>query len=607
MELTKYTINIKAPKVLFFCTYDNIIIGILLRQPVKCFKLLYKIWGEEKLKKIIVLLMIISLGAGATSCSIQSRYGETQQNDANSNIYSNSDEIMDKGPVKGGTLNLFTSIPDTLNPILTNNAYVQSFSSLIFEGLVKIGSDQKPTPVLSDAWTVSDNKLEWTFHLRDNVFWHDNTPFTAEDVEFTFQTILNTNLNSVYKRNVQNITTFAAIGKSTFRITLKKPNSFTAEMMTFPIIPKHYYLGDEIVNPAKNMAPVGTGSFMFKSYEGEKIIRLTANQNWWNSKGNEANKLKQPYLDEINIKVYEKPDDGLNAFQTRDVDVAFIDSTDYDKYKIRSDLTIKDYPGKDFEFIALNLQNPALASNLVRQAIAYGIDKKRILQETMPGKMLEESMPIIPGTWIYDEIPDSTTRDGKRAKDALLQDGWKDDKGTMYKYIDGRLTYLNFELIVNDDNELRKKIAYKVSEQLKEIGINIQVTPLKWEDEFKKIDSKEFDMTLLGCRVSSLPDISFLYSTPYLYSYSPLAARNISNYSNTSVDGYIEKIFAENDFANRKTMFSNMVGIICNDVPYIGLFSHKNAVIYSKKIRGNLDPYAWDKLNNISEWYIPEK
>jgi peptide/nickel transport system substrate-binding protein len=112
-----------------------------------------------------------------------------------------SGDIMDKGPVRGGNLRLFSTVPDTLNPILTKNLYVKDFSELIFESMTKLDKSQKPIPVLADKWEVSQDGLTWVFYLRNDVVWQDGTPFTAEDVEFTLKNILDPKVDTIYKKN----------------------------------------------------------------------------------------------------------------------------------------------------------------------------------------------------------------------------------------------------------------------------------------------------------------------------------------------------------------------------------------------------------------------
>jgi len=80
----------------------------------------------------------------------------------------------------------------------------------------------------------------------------------------------------------ENVESFLAQDSRTFKVLLKSPNSFTPELMTFPVIPKHYFLGEDILTTPKNNSPIGTGPYKFAEYRQGEYIRLTCNENWWN-------------------------------------------------------------------------------------------------------------------------------------------------------------------------------------------------------------------------------------------------------------------------------------------------------------------------------------
>lgn len=552
------------------------------------------------IKKWIMALLVLSISFSMTSCKIPIDINKNDIEDTNTAIKKNKDDVMDKGPVRGGTINLFSTVPDTLNPILTQNAYVQDFSGFIFESLVKLDRNQNPQPQLADKWEVSSDGLTWTFHIRGDVLWHDNMPLTAEDVEFTVSTILNQSINSVYKRNVQNFTTFAAIDRSSFRVILKKPDSFTAELMTFPIIPKHYFLGEDMSKTPRNMKPLGTGPYKFVSYtEGSSII-LNTNDIWWQSKSNEKGQAVLPYIGEINVKIFDKGKDSINAFQNRDTDITYIEAADCSKYTGRSDLIIKKYPGRNFEFVTFNLSKPALADKAVRQAIAFTLNKSRIVNDLLPGAAIAADLPLIPDTWLYDSNIVSYTASPAKAKEILAQDGWKDSNGILYKNINGVYAQLNLEMLINDDNGIREKVAEEIKQQMAEIGINLQIKKIGWDEEFKLINTRKFDMALLGWSIASTPDVSFAYSTPEI-----ATGRNVSGYSNPQVDIQLQQLLSENDSSKKKMLFQSLKTIINDDVPYIGLYFYNNALLFNKRVRGDMNPYVWDKYNDITKWYIP--
>ncbi|MCX7711069.1 MAG: peptide ABC transporter substrate-binding protein [Clostridia bacterium] len=554
------------------------------------------------MKKVSILLIIMLLATILlTSCKLPEEMGKAEEKqELDSVLNKNKDDVMDSGPVRRGTLKLFSTKPDNLNPVLTNNIYIQNASKMVFESLVKLDKKQKPVPMLAEKWEVSPDGLMWTFYLKQNIQWHDKMPFSSEDVEFTIATILNPASNSVYRKNIENITTFASIDRNTFRIALKKPNSFTPELMTFPIIPKHYYVGEDVIKSQRNMKPVGTGPYKFLEYQENSVIKFIMNENWWNSKNNEKNAPELPYIHDVEVKIFDNVKDSLSAFQTRDIDSTVIMTGDSSKFSGRTDLTIKKFPSNHFEFIAFNLSNPILSDKVVRQAIAHAVNKTKLIDDILPGDAIASDLPVIPDTWLYDTNVLNYTPSPSKAKELLIQNGWKEENEVLRKRINGINTALELEILVNEDNETRFKAATAISEQLKAAGINLKVRKLPWEDEFKLINSRKFDMVLLGSTTTSIPDISFLYSSSEIAS-----GRNISGYSNKSVDTYLEQMSTENDSSYKKALFLNMKSMINDEVPYIGLYFYNHAMLYNKKVKGELDPYLWDIMNNMTKWYIP--
>ncbi|HHV98569.1 MAG TPA: peptide ABC transporter substrate-binding protein [Clostridiaceae bacterium] len=563
------------------------------------------------MKRVLLTIAVFAVCVIFASCGTMVQYQDGQEhnlNNINMNIYI-SDNVIDRGVTRGGTLNLFTTVPDTLNPVSTKNVFVQGFSGLVFESLIKLQENQSPLPVLADRWSVSQDGLVWTFHIREDVKWHDGTPLTAEDVEFTVNEILNSGNGSIYKSNLQGATSFGAIDRNNFRIVIGKPNSFQAELMTFPIIPKHYFekYGDQDL--MSGTLPPGTGPYKFKSIEKDKVIHLTANENWWNALSRGEDSLKLPYIENINVKIYQGVEDALNAFNTKDVDVAFIDFADLERYKGSVHTSLKTYPSRNFEFIALNFNNKILSDGAVRKAIAYSIDRNKIINDILPGRGIISDIPVIPSSWINDTSISSYNVDLVKAREILIENGWNEDNGRWSKRINGKREYLSFELLVNNENLLRKSVAEEIVRQLKNLGIEVTVVPLNWDEMLEKIESGKYDMALMGCTVPQIPDISFLYATPY-FSFIPsegyTVARNISGYTNPDVDDYIIKIFSETDNERKKALFINMTGLISDDVPYLGLYFLNNAVMYRKTIRGTIDSHIWDKYNDITQWYITE-
>ncbi|HEX2945758.1 MAG TPA: peptide ABC transporter substrate-binding protein [Clostridia bacterium] len=611
----------------------------------------------KKSLNILVFLLICTL---LTAC--QTGMGPEQLLQYNSNEGTGQFEdydILDKGPVPGGTLNLFTTEPDTLNPLLTKNTYTADFLNFIYEGLTRLDKNQKAVPVLSDSWTVSPDGLIWDFHIRNGVRWQDGEAFTAYDAEFTIQTLQNNSIDSVYKPLLQNIVTCVAVDSSNIRIALAKPNSFLPEMMSFPIIPKHQFDVKDVLSSSKKFTPVGTGAYNYVSYTPEKNVIMKANKDWWQlSEANSASedgtgenadgggKLagtltdggiaaadKGLYIETIQANIFKSPDDAMGAFQLGEIDVAGIPASDLSKYKGRTDLVIKKYTSRNYEFLAINTRNPVFSDQFARKAIDLAIDRDEIINDVLPGEAEASRLPILQESWIsgtegvkaVSAIPfptseyttqaaiiNSTTSSAIAAKtpsEALLAGGWKLGNDGYYKYIVGVRRYLKVSLLVNSNNSIRVRAAQKICAQLQRAGIPAEIKQVAWNDLMNSVTASKYDMAFIGCRIPQIPDLSYLYSLGYLpvsLAGAGGSAFNVSGYINPAVDANVASLFSETDDDRRKTILKALEDQLYNDTPYIGLYFLRDAMVYGKRLRGPLDPDTWNHFEGFTSWYKPE-
>ena len=576
----------------------------------------------KKAKRAGIIILILSLFL--TSCTVldnsessESRSSgstesidavqlEEQTADVTDSTYRKIDDIMDKGPVKGGELNLFTTKPDTFNPLYTKNSYVKDFLGFVYESLTKLNEKQEVIPALSDKWTVSSDGLVWNFHIRTGVNWQDGKPLTATDVEFSVNSILSTKTDSQYKVLFKNVATFAAVDNENFKIVLSKPNSFLAELMCFPVIPKHQFQGTVATDAGINYKPVGTGPFSFEKFEKNKSVTLGAFRNWWYLDTVE-NPEQLLYVDNINIKVYESSKDAINAFQTSDIDVAAIDASDIGKYFGRTDLIIKKYSSRNFEFLAFNLSGKITEDVSVRNAINKAIDRKSIISGVLNGYAVEADVPVNPDNWLFGSIQgESALTDTPNS--ILTAAGWKKGENYYYKVANGIRKDLKLEILVANGNAQRIKIADRICEQLNAAGISAAVVKMDWDLMMQRITTKKYDIAVMGLRTNRIPDISFMYSNEAAASFtasSSETAWNVAGYNNNDVNLNLQKILLENNNDMKKIYFENAKKIISADMPYIGLFFLDDAVIYRKNVRGKFEPNIWDKYYDITKWYIP--
>lgn len=182
---------------------------------------------------------------------------------------------------------------DTINPILSNNKNVQDISKLIYEPLVNLTADYKSEACLAKEWAKqSDNS--YLIKLRENVRWSNGQRFTSADVRFTIDRLKDT--QTIYSANVQDVTGVDIVDDYTLKINLDKEIPFFEYNLTFPILSKDYYEGEDFSSTSKNSSPVGTGKFKITDAQSSYII-LEKNSSWWN-------KEKEVGLEKIIVNLF---------------------------------------------------------------------------------------------------------------------------------------------------------------------------------------------------------------------------------------------------------------------------------------------------------------
>jgi len=562
------------------------------------------IWLNRGSKLALVVIICISI-SGCNQMSELLNPAVPQESDA----VVNKDAVMDYGPVRGGTLKLFSTHPDTFNPIATTNIYVREMLSNVYEGLVKLDNHTNPVPVLADSWTVSEDLMTWTFSIKKNVFWHDNIPFTAEDVEYTVDVIKKYGgAGSTYRTNLENIAAYAAVDKNTFRVSLKSPDPFTAEQMTFPVVAKHYYLNENFLTSEKNNKPMGTGPYKFISYEPKQNVKLMMNDKWWGAKGTKKENVDMPYITELQYNLYEVGKDAVNAFQTMDIDVSGMSNMDAAKYKGRQDLYIKKYPNREYNFLSFNLSRTALGVKTVRQSIAYAIDRNTMKKNILGDQATLSYLPITPNSWLIDQTKKFYEYDPDKAKKLLSDDGWRQTQYGIYKYVNGNYAQLTFELLVNNENDTRVRVAQFIAERLAEVGINVTLKKVDFNTYQNLLASKSYDMALVGYKVPVTADLSYLYAT-WNNRVRGNTCYNMSGFSNAQMDSLLGNANATRgtleDSIKLKQIYNDMSNIAMEELPYLGLYYNNDSMIFSKRIRGEINPSVTDRFSNINRWYLP--
>ncbi|MDI3533891.1 MAG: peptide/nickel transport system substrate-binding protein [Thermosediminibacterales bacterium] len=506
--------------------------------------------------------------------------------------------VAEESPVMGGSINIgLTSKIESLNPLMTQNKENEELINLVFDGLVKPDENLLFQPAIARKWEVSENGLDWTFYLRDDVYWHDGFHLTSQDVIFTFDKVFAEGENSTWKEKMSNIANYYAFDEKTIKIELYQPDASFLSIMTIKILPQHLLeTGEENsgkLEEAFSQKPVGTGPYKIQNWDHQKnIIELTANDNYY---------LKRPYIDKIIFKTYEDIDSLRNAFDSGEIDILTIEPSDWALYQEKEKVEIYEYPRLYYDFMALNLSGkPAFFKDInLRKALIYGIQREKILQEVLLGRGFTINSPIPSISWAFNPNLIEYRFQPEKAAELLKQSGWSDTDNN--GILDKNGIQLEFELLVNEENQNRYLTALQIKEDLKKLGINVKIRLKPWLQVKKQIMSHNFEAALLGWELKPDPDLEYAFSSKKIRD-----GLNFVSYKNPEIDRITAKARITVDINKRKALLFKAQEIINDELPYIFLFTHSRLLAANEKIKGIIpspNGYLW----GIENWWIPQK
>jgi peptide/nickel transport system substrate-binding protein len=451
---------------------------------------------------------------------------------------------------------------DTINPLLTKNYDIQYLDKLVFNSLMDITKDFKLKNDLARECSKINDKL-YIIKLNQGIKWHDNTDFTAKDVKFTIDNLKN--INSIYSDNVKNIKNVEIIDDYTIKIYLNCETEFFEYMLTFPILNKNSY-NDNL--ESKTKIPIGTGNYKIINMQNDEI----------NLKNNNS---------KISIKIYSEIKDLYMKFSKEEIDLFTTNNIDYENYTGSIGINSNGVSNRDFDYIAINNENNILKNNKVRKAINYFIDKRKIVYSIFNNKYTMLNFPLNNESYLYNEsIFDNY--DINAGEKLLLEDGWNLNNGVWEK----KNVKLEFNLIVNKNNEKRCLVANEIKKELEKSGIILDITETSDIYYNQAMKNKNYDMILTGNIISISPSISTYFSKG-----------NICNYENQDIIDAMNNIKNISDLEIIKEKYNKIEQIYNDDMPFISLYINNNYILYSSKLKGDFSHNWYNLYYNIDNWY----
>ncbi len=517
---------------------------------------------------------------------------------------------LGQAPAAGGEyVEASVGNPHNINPLFaaTNDADLD-IVKLVFSGLMKTDAAGKLMPDLASSYQVSDDGKTYTFHLRNNVKWHDGADLEAQDVVATVQHIKDPAWKSPLAAQFKNVSV-AASDDLTVTLTLAEPFAPFLSMLTFGILPEHLWQEVKPENAARaelNIKPVGTGPFKFKSFAKDKkgvIVTYTLSRN-------DRYYAGKPHLESIGFRFYPDFGSAEEAFLKRQVDGVSFLPLEYrdDVEKVSS---FKTYTLRLPQYTALffNTKNTLLKTKELRTALALAIDRVSILKEAVGENGVPVNGPILSGFVGYASDVKHPTYNKEAAESMLEKLGWKLDADGIRKKttVDGKkksvLTPIELTLTTVDAKE-NVAAAQAIKKNWEAVGVKTSLEIVAGSKIQKdKIRPREYDALLYGEITGPDPDpFPFWHS-----SQNDASGFNLSVYSNRRVDELLEKARTALKPEQRETMYKEFQNILGDDVPALFFYSPTYTYAVNRKVQGIDTATIFspaDRFNDVKNWYI---
>ena len=487
------------------------------------------------------------------------------------------------------------SEPGTLNPITATDAFASTINSHIYETLLQRHVDTlELEPDLAERWEISPDKTRFTFYLKKGVLWSDGTEFTADDVVYSYQTIMDPQTACApLKVYYKDITACKKIDRYTVQFTYAEPFFLALEYCgMIPIVPKHIFDdGTDFNTHRNNRHPIGTGQYKFRRWVTSSRIELEVN---------ELYRGEKPEIQRMVYRIVTESSVALQMLKKGDLDVMNLRGIQWvrqtNSKKFNQKFYKLEYYTPNYSYIGWNSQREFFSDKRVRQAMTMLINRDEILKKLLfgNGKIVTGPFYIFGQYYGYDIDP--WPHDPQRARELLREAGWlPGSDGILRK--DGRR--FSFTFTISSGSSFAERLATILKEDLARSGIEMRVEKYEWAVFIQRIQKKEFDATTLAWSLGYSSDPYQLWHSSQINGGS-----NFVSFENQEADKIIEGARQEFDAGKRKASYQRLNHIIHEEQPYTFMFCNPTLAVVSRRFT-NVQVHTMGL--RIRDWGIAEE
>lgn len=506
-------------------------------------------------------------------------------------------------PAHGGSWNEgVVGLPRNINPVLAFTEADRDLSTLVYSGLMKYDKGNL-VPDIAEKYSVSDDGLVYSFTLRSNIRFHDGTPLTADDVEFTIQKIQDGTIKSPKRADWANIK-IEKVSPNKINFILKQPYSPFLSNITVGILPKHIWKkvdADQFIFSQYNTEPIGSGPYKIDHIKKDssgipQYYTLQSFDRYYEGK---------PFISNINVYFYPNEKTAIEDYKSGVIEgIAGISPQEASGIaSSTSSVKILNTSLPRIFGVFFNQNNaPVLANKEVRQALDMSVDKDKIVKEVLYGYGQRIDGPLPIGT--IDASTSPSPYDKEAAKALLAKNGWLiNSDGILEKKTKTSTQQLEFSISTSDAPDL-KQTAEILKSEWESVGARVTVKIFEYGDLSQNIiKTRKYDALLFGEFIGKDLDLYAFWHSSQRNS----PGLNIAMYVNSKADTLLESSRSNSNENQRESNYENFQKILKDDVPAIFLYSPEYIYLVSQKIQG-LDlqsiTNSSDRWYGINKWFV---
>ena len=505
------------------------------------------------MKKLLSLLLVFAALLALAACSAKPGAGSAASSGEASG------EASVASSAEPSTLVYGSGDYTRINPAMDEHCEI---NLLLFDGLTAHDGENSVVPGLAESWTFDDATNTYTFHLRSGVTWHDGEAFTAKDVKFTIEAIMNPENGSENAPNFEDVEEITTPDDQTVCFRLSAPNVAFLDYMTMAILPEHLLQGEDFQSSDFFRSPVGTGPYKLSSWDVGQSIVLEKNEAYFKGAAN---------IDRIIFKIV--PDDNAQAVQLEsgELDLALLDPKNAQNFQGKDGFTCYDMKTSDYRGILFNFWNEYWTENKdIIPAVCYAIDRQAIVDAVLLGQGMPAYSPLQRNIYNNENV-EHYDYNPEKAKSILESIGCTMGENGYYERNGAEI---GFVISVMAGEQDRIDIAQAAAQQLREVGIHCTV------DIPAVMDWGGQQACLIGWG-SPFDADDHTYKV-----FGTDKGANYSGYSNALVDEYLTKARESSDTAVRKEYYDKFQAELANDPAYAFICYIDANYVASARIHG---------------------